>query len=91
MNKFDPKKSYGSNPGVPVQFTDTVSGEEDPMAIEVIRVLKEEAEQIIPPGFRDHIKYMLINPKETNFDPLANFGVAGWEYTPNGKGGVVIE
>ena len=78
---FDPRQQYGDM----IRITDVVTdAPDDYVRIELLEILKEQMAEVIPPEFRDHVRYAFINPTiPSRHDPLGQFGFATWKYTIN--------
>lgn len=85
---FDPNMPYH---GSQVHFPDFVKYKYDQLFKKIIVFMDTEIKETIPPQYRRHIDYLILNPKISASDPLAQRGLAGWRYLPNGKGELRIE
>jgi hypothetical protein len=85
---FNPKHQYGDDP---LRITDEIRKNRfDPLLREVISIMDEQIARVIPPKYRRHVEYIILNPYPRKSDPLSQVGVVAWKYSPGGKGGIVF-
>ena len=70
---FNPNDQYGDY----CEVTDFISPS---IKREAMALLDDGIKETIPPSYRHKIKWLVINPKPTAYDPLAQRGTVGWKY-----------
>lgn len=85
---FNPEHQYGDDP---FHLTDHGINRFDPLMKATIDEMDKGIKATIPPKYRKHVEYHIVNPKPGKSDPLGQRGVCYWKYKPRGKGGVFIK